>query len=246
MKTILFTSLLALILPEAFAKARPMKALIVVTGHSELGSTGKKTGYYLPEVSHPFFALMDEGIEVDIASPKGGLAPMDEKSRDLTDKLNRRMVEEHGEKLAKTLKLSDVNTSKYQAIIFAGGHGTMWDFAQTPSVRIAAEAIYENGGILAAVCHGPAALLNLKDKKGIPLVKGKRVSSFTNDEEEAAGLTKVMPFLLETEFIKLGAKFEKAELWQKKVIVDGRLVTGQNPASAEGVGQETARLMKSL
>ncbi len=223
-----------------------MKALIVVTSHSELGTTGKKTGYYLPEVSHPFFALMNEGIEVDIASPKGGRAPMDEKGRNLEDPLNLRMVEDHGEKLEKTLKLSDVNTSQYQAIIFAGGHGTMWDFAQTPSVRIAAESIYANGGVIAAVCHGPAALLNLKDKKGIPLVKAKRISAFTNDEEEAAGLTRVMPFLLETEFVKLGAKFEKAPLWQRKVIVDGRFVTGQNPASAESVGLETAKLMKSL
>lgn len=223
-----------------------MKALIVVTSHSELGSTGKQTGYYLSEVSHPFFALMAEGIEVDIASPKGGKAPMDEKGRDLSDSLNRRLVEEYGGKLEKTLKLSDVNTAQYQAIIFAGGHGTMWDFAQTPSVKIVAEEIYANGGVLAAVCHGPAALLKLTDKKGTPLVKGKRISSFTNEEEEVAGLTKVMPFLLETEFRKLGAKFEEAPMWQKKVIVDGRIVTGQNPASAEGVGQETARLIKSM
>lgn len=230
----------------AHTKDKPMKALIVVTSHSQMGNTGKPTGYYLPEVSHPFFKLLDLGITVDIASPKGGKAPMDENSRDLKDPANRRFLEGYASKLDHTLKLSAVNADDYQAIIFAGGHGTMWDFAQTPSVASVAEKIYAKGGIVSAVCHGPAALINLKDENGDPLVKGKKIAAFTNDEEEAAGLTQTMPFLLETELVKQGAIFEKAPLWQKKVVVSGRLVTGQNPASAEGVGEEVAKLIKSL
>ena len=237
--TLLLSTLLITTLSNANTKDKKMKTLIVVTSHSILGTTGKPTGYYLPEVSHPFFKLMDQGIEVDIASPKGGKAPLDESSRDLTDPVNKRLLEEYGAKLENTLKLSQVKSEDYKAIIFAGGHGTMWDFAQTPEVATIAEGIYANGGIVSAVCHGPAALLNLKDKNGEPLVKGKKVAAFTNEEEEAAGLTKIMPFLLETELVKRG-------LWQKKVIVSGRLVTGQNPASAEGVGEEVAKLIKTL
>lgn len=221
-----------------------VKALIVVTSHGQMGSTGKATGYYLPEVSHPFYELREAGIEVDIASPQGGKAPLDEKSRDLTDPLNARLLKEESQKLEKTLKLSDIDPKKYQAVIFAGGHGTMWDFAKTPSVAKVAEGIYRNGGIVSAVCHGPAALIGLRNEDGSPLVRGKKVAAFTNAEEEAAGLTSVMPFLLETELEKLGATVEKAPLWQKKVVVDGRLVTGQNPASAKGVGEETAKLLK--
>lgn len=221
-----------------------IKALIVVTSHGQMGATGKPTGYYLPEVSHPFYELRQAGIEVDIASPRGGKAPLDEKSRDLTDPLNARLLKEEGQKLENTLRLSEVDAGKYQAVIFAGGHGTMWDFAKTPSVASVAEKIYRNGGIVSAVCHGPAALLGVKNKDGSPLVRGKKVAAFTNAEEDAAGLTEVMPFLLETELEKLGATVEKAPLWQKKVMVDGRIVTGQNPASAAGVGEETARLVK--
>ncbi len=231
---------------NTFKKETKMKALIVVTSHNKLGNTGKQTGYYLPEVTHPFFELIDQGIEVEIASPMGGKAPMDKGSLNLDDPSSKRMMDlkVFSQLLENTLKLEDVDIKQYGAIIFAGGHGTMWDFAQTPSVKTVAEGIYRQGGIVAAVCHGPAALLNLKNEDGSPLVKGKRVSTFSNDEEEAAGLTKVVPFLLETELVKLGAIYEKASLWQEKVIVSERLVTGQNPASAKGVGREVARLFK--
>ncbi len=225
-----------------------MKALIVVTSHADLGSTGKKTGYYLPEVTHPFFELVDKGIEVDIASIKGGKAPMDEGSRSLTDPANKRFLESKAfaALLENTKKLEAVNAEDYQAIIFAGGHGTMWDFAQTKAVASVAEGIYRRGGVVAAVCHGPAALVNLKNEDGSPLVRGKRLATFSNAEEEAAGLTKFVPFLLESEFKKLGARYESAPLWQEKVVVDGRLVTGQNPASAAGVGEEVAKLLSNL
>ena len=225
-----------------------MRALIVVTSHDQLGSTGKQTGYYLPEVSHPFLNLIDQGIEVDIASSKGGRAPMDEESRDLSDLANFRFIENKffAAKLENTLKASDLKPEDYQAILFAGGHGTMWDFAQTPALTKLAEKIYEQGGIVAAVCHGPAAIINLKNPDGSYLVKGKKVSAFSNDEEEAAELTNIVPFLLETELKARGAIYEKAPLWEKKIVVSERLITGQNPASAEGVGEEVGKLIKKI
>ncbi len=222
------------------------KVLIVVTSHNLLGKTGKPTGYYLPEVTHPYFKLIDSGFNVDIASIKGGKAPMDESSRDLKDPLNFRFLvdPEHDRKLQQTLKLSSMKASDYNALIFAGGHGTMWDFPDNKDVlRLAAE-IYENGGIIAAVCHGPAALVNIKLSNGNYLVAGKKVTAFSNDEEDAAKLSKVMPFMLETELIKRGAVFEKAPLWKSRVVADDRLVTGQNPASASELGKVIADLLK--
>ena len=221
------------------------KALIVVTSHDRLGDTGKPTGYYLPEVSHPYYALRDAGLEVDIASPRGGEAPMDEGSRDLEDPQNARMLETDADraKLEQTLALADVDPADYRAILFAGGHGTMWDFPGNAEVQRLASAIFEAGGVVAAVCHGPAALVDVILPSGEPLVSGKRVTGFSNAEEDAAELTEVMPFLLESRLIERGGRYEKAPLWQEKVVVDGRLVTGQNPASAAAVGRAIAGLV---
>lgn len=226
---------------------KPQKALIVVTSHSVLGTLGRPTGFYLPEVTHPYYALKDAGFTVDIASPQGGAAPMDPKSRDLNDPENKRFLEtpEDAVKLDRTLKLGDIDVRQYGAILFAGGHGTMWDFADSKDVQRTAAAIYEAGGIVAAVCHGPAALVNVRLSNGAYLVAGKRVSTFTDDEERAVKLENVVPFLLESTLRERGAIIEKAGLWQPKVSVDGRLVTGQNPASAQGVGQEVAKLLKA-
>lgn len=220
------------------------KILIVVTGHSELGNTGKKTGYYLPEVSHPYYALVENCFQVDIASINGGKAPMDESSRDLSDPYNKKLLEEHLSQLENTLKLSEIKSNEYTAILFAGGHGTMWDFPNSTHLAQVASEIYAQGGIVAAVCHGPAALINIKTPQGAPIVAGKNIATFTNEEEAAAGLTDIVPFLLETELKKQGAIINKAPLWQKNVIVDGRLVTGQNPSSAKGVGHAIAKLLK--
>ncbi len=224
-----------------------MKALIVVTSHGQLGSTGKKTGYYLPEVTHPFFELKEAGFQVDIASPIGGKPPLDERSRDLSDEKNRKFLQNptYAKLLENTIPLAQVRTTDYAAILFAGGHGTMWDFPNSPDVQRLASGIYEQGGVVAAVCHGPAALVNVRLSNGKHLLAGKRVTGFTNSEEEAAELTQVMPFLLETQMIERGARFEKADLWQPKVVTDERLVTGQNPASAAGVGTEVARVLKA-
>jgi putative intracellular protease/amidase len=219
-----------------------IKVLIIVTSHATLGTTGKPTGYYLPEVAHPYAALTERGITVDIASPQGGKAPLDPKSLDLRDKVTKDFWETTANraKLENTIPLSVVKANDYQAILFAGGHGTMWDFAQDRQIQELTKNIYENGGFVAAVCHGPAALVEVKLSNGAYLVNGKKVAAFSNAEEDAAGLTEIMPFLLETELVKRGAVYSKANLWAKHVVIDGRLITGQNPASATEVGQELA------
>lgn len=223
------------------------KVLIAVTSNDQLGTTGRKTGYYLPEVTHPFFALLRAGFdpsEIDIVSPKGGAAPMDEKSRDLNDANNREFVEKYLDKVEHSLAPAAINPQDYQAIIFAGGHGVMWDFPEATDLLSIAATIYEqNGGIVAAVCHGPSALVNLTLSDGSYLVANKHVAAFTDDEERAANLANVVPFLLASTLVSRGAKHESADLWQAKVVVDGRLVTGQNPASALGVGEAVAQLL---
>lgn len=221
------------------------KALIVVTSHGVLGSTGKPTGYYLPEVSHPYQALSARGIAVDFASIRGGNAPVDPSSLNMSDPANQRLWQtpETRAQLEATRALADVDPAEYQAIFFAGGHGTMWDFRGDPQVQRLAASIYEAGGVVAAVCHGPAALVDIQLADGSYLVAGKQVAAFSNAEEAAAGLTAVVPFLLETELTARGAQYSKAPLWQKHVVVDQRLVTGQNPASASGVGEAMAALL---
>ncbi len=223
------------------------KTLIVVTSYSQLGNTGKTTGYYLPEVTHPYFELEKAGFEVDIASPRGGQAPMDASSKDLSDENNRSFLArpELVEKLRNTIALDKISTADYAAVLYAGGHGTMWDFADSEEINRITSQIYENDGVVAAVCHGPAALVNVKLSDGTFLINGKRMTGFSNAEEEAAGLTKVMPFLLQTYLEKRNAKYESAPLWQENVVVDGRLVTGQNPASASGVGKAIVKVLKN-
>ena len=220
--------------------------LLVVTNHKKLGTTGKMTGYYLPEVTHPYYKFVEAGLKVTFASPKGGKAPMDPKSLDLKDPYNKKFYEnkELMKQLDNTIALKDVDPSDYGAIVFAGGHGTMWDFTNSKDLNNVAENIYSNGGVVAAVCHGPAALVNLKGKNGKPLISGVKVTGFTNEEEEIVKLTNQMPFLLETDLKKAGAVFEEAKPWQEKVVVDKRIVTGQNPASASKLGEEVVKLLR--
>lgn len=227
------------------SKSTHKKVLIVLTSHDRLGDTGKSTGYYLPELTHPFLALIDRGLDVDIASINGGKAPMDPKSKDLSDSENKRFLEDKvfSGKLDNTIALKDVDPGQYQAIVFAGGHGTMWDFPDNKDVQRIAPAIYEKGGVVAAVCHGPAALVNLKLSNGKYLVAGKKLTAFTNEEEEKVELAKVVPFLLETSLEERGASFEKSPPFKEKVVVSDRLVTGQNPASAQKLGTEIANLL---
>lgn len=213
------------------------KILFVVTSQDKLGDTGKSTGYYLSEVSHPWAVLNEAGYEIDFVSPQGGKAPVD--GFDLNDPINKTFWEnsEYKSKIENTLKPSDVIASDYVAIYYAGGHGTMWDFPNNSELAKVASDIYENGGVVGAVCHGPSALVNIKLKNGKYLIDGKRINSFTNAEEKSIELQNIVPFMLETKLIERGARFEKSGLWEPHVTTDQRIVTGQNPQSAKGVGE---------
>ena len=219
--------------------------IIVVTSNDRLGDTGKKTGYYLSEVTHVVWPLTAAGYRVDFASPRGGAAPMDESSLKLDDPDNARFVDDPVlmQRMRETLLLASVDPSRYVGVHFAGGHGVMWDLPSNPEVARVAAGIYEAGGVVAAVCHGPAALVDVKLSSGAWLVAGHDVAGFTNAEEEAVGLTKVVPFLIETRMTERGARFQPAPNWQSQAVVSDRLVTGQNPASAHAVG---ARLVETL
>jgi putative intracellular protease/amidase len=221
------------------------KVLIVVTSHSQMGAGSEKTGYWLGEVTHPYKELVDAGIEVEIASIAGGKAPVDERSLAEADTINQWFMADskHNTKLQQTLKLADLKASAYKAVLFAGGHGTMWDFPQDKILQRFAADLYQNNGIVAAVCHGPAALLNIKLADGSYLIAGKQVTGFSNTEEEEVKLTKVVPFSLQDQLTQRGASYSAAANWQSKVVVDQRLVTGQNPQSAAAVGEALVKLL---
>lgn len=220
-------------------KANDMKKkiLFVVTSHKKLGYTDERTGYFLSEVSHPWKVLTDAGYEIEFVSPEGGNAPVD--GLDLSDPVNKLFWEDkvYHNKISNTMRPSEVNPDIYPAVFYAGGHGTMWDFPYNKELAEIARKIYENGGIVAAVCHGPAGLVNIKLSNGEYLVNNKKVTGFTNEEEKAVKKENIVPFLLESELIRHGGVFEKSGMWQPHITVDGRLITGQNPQSAKGVGE---------
>lgn len=242
----LITSLLAHAAPQGEPKMK--RALIVVTSHDQKGQTGEKTGWYLSEVTHVYYPLEKAGFQIDFASPQGGAAPMDESSRDLKDADNKKFLEnpELMKRMKNTLRASDVDAGKYQVIHFAGGHGVMWDFDKSEALSRLTATIYENGGIVSAVCHGPAALVNVKLSNGEYLVKGKSVSAFTDAEEQEAGMTAIVPFLLESKLRERGAIMQLGKNWQDQSVVSERLVTGQNPQSAHSVGRKIVELAKTL
>ncbi|UTX48215.1 type 1 glutamine amidotransferase domain-containing protein [Chryseobacterium sp. MA9] len=219
------------------SKNMKKKILFVVTSHDKKGSTGEDTGYYLGEVSHPWEVLHKAGYEIDFVSPKGGTPPVD--GFDLKDPVNKEFWEnqEYKNKIDHSMIPSQVNPKEYSTIFYAGGHGAMWDFADNKELADIASKIYENGGIVAAVCHGPAGLVNIKLNNGKYLVDGKKINAFTNEEESEVKLTNVVPFLLEDKLKERGAKFEKSGLWQNHVVTDQRVITGQNPQSAKSVGE---------
>ncbi|MEG4839516.1 type 1 glutamine amidotransferase domain-containing protein [Microcoleus sp. B9-D4] len=221
------------------------KVLIVLTSHDTLGDTGKETGFYLPEVTHPLDAFTKAGLTVDFVSPKGGKAPM--VGVDLEDQLNKAFLEDLQQvaRVENTLNPAQIDPAEYSAIFYAGGHGTMWDFADNQELAGIAAAIYEAGGVVGAVCHGPAALINIKLSDGEYLVANKTVAAFTNEEEAAVGLTEIVPFLLESKLIERGANFTKVPNFEVCVVASERLVTGQNPASAAGVGHKMVELLKN-
>jgi putative intracellular protease/amidase len=220
------------------AEAAKKPILLVVSNHGDLGNTGKLTGFFLSEAAHPWEVFRKAGYTVEIASPAGGFAPVDPKSFDLKDPANEAFWKEYGIEaggrrgLEKTLSLEKIDPSKYAAVFFAGGHGAMWDFPNNPAIQKVASAIYEQGGAVGAVCHGPAALVGIKLSDGKALVDGKKVAPFTNAEEAAVGLTSTVPFLLEDQLKSAGAIPEPKTNFQENAVLDGRLATGQNPASA--------------
>lgn len=219
--------------PQASVPADPPKpVLMVLTSHATKGSTGEATGYYLGEVTHPLAVFDAAGIPVEFASIQGGEPPVD--GLDLDDATNARYWNDATFRNAvrTTIRLHDVDAGKYSAVFYAGGHGAVWDFPDSPAVQRVTREIYEAGGVVGAVCHGPAALVNVTLSDGTYLVAGKQVSAFTNDEERAVKLDQVVPFLLANRLVERGALHQPAPDWTAKVVTDGRLVTGQNPQSA--------------
>jgi putative intracellular protease/amidase len=223
-----------------------MKILMVLTSHDQLGDTGRKTGFWLEEFAAPYFVFRDAGVELTLASPKGGQPPIDPKS-DLPENQTPAMARFKQDKpaqdaLARTVKLADMKAEDFDTIFYVGGHGPMWDLVDNPdSIRLI-ESFYNAGKPVAAVCHSPG-VFHRAMYKGAPLVKGKRVTGFTNGEEEAVQLTKVVPFLVEDELKRIGGLYEKADDWASFAVVDGRLVTGQNPASSTAAALELIKLL---
>ena len=238
-----FVLLLGLVLSVPVSAAEQKPVLVVLTSHAKLGDTGKPTGFFLGELTHPLEVFEKAGVPVELASIQGGEPPVD--GLDLKDEINARYWNdpEFRAKLAATKKLSDLDPADYSAVFFSGGHGTMWDFPDDAAVQKFARETYEAGSPVGAVCHGPAALVNVKLSDGSYLVAGKEVSAFTNSEEEKVGLTKVVPFLLATKLEERGAKHVGAPDFEKKVVASGKLVTGQNPASASGVAEKIVGLI---
>lgn len=220
------------------------RVLIAMTSHDRKGDTGQPTGAYLPEVAHPYAVFAAAGIAVDFASVRGGRVPLDGVDAKDPDSAKFLPGGELVGRLHDSIKSTAIDPDRYQAIFFAGGHGAMWDLPHDDAFARAAAKIYERGGVVGAVCHGPAALVNIKLSSGKYLVENREVSAFSNEEERAVKLDHVVPFLLQDELVSRGARYSGAPLWQAKVVVSERLVTGQNPASAKGVAEAIVRTLK--
>ncbi len=226
-----------------------MKILMVFTSHDTLGSTGRKTGFWLEEGAAPYYVFRDAGVDLTLVSTKGGQPPIDPKSdlpENQTPAMTRFKADEAAQKVfASTKKLSEVRSEDFDAIFYPGGHGPMWDLVDNPESIKLIESFYNAGKPVAAVCHAPAVLHRVT-YKGAPIVKGKRVTGFTNAEEEEVQLTKVVPFLVEDELKRLGGLYEKKANWESFAITDGMLITGQNPASSTAGAQALVKLLTSL
>lgn len=226
------------------SKNMKKKILFVVTSHDKKAN-GDPTGYYLSEVAHPWKVLTQAGYEIDFVSPKGGTPPVD--GFDLKDPINKEFWENelYQNKISNSMKPSDVKPTEYAAIYYAGGHGAMWDLPNDIAIAKIAATIYEDNGVVGAVCHGPAGLVNIKLSNGKYLIDGKKINGFTNEEEKIVGLTEVVPFLLEDQLKEQGGIYEKSEPWQIHVVADQRLVTGQNPQSATEVGESILKILNN-
>ncbi|HEU4524135.1 MAG TPA: type 1 glutamine amidotransferase domain-containing protein [Gemmatimonadales bacterium] len=225
------------------------KVLMILTSHDRLGDTGKRTGFWLEEFAAPYYVLRDAGVDITLASPKGGQPPVDPKSDEpgsQTPAMQRfRSDPEAQRALANTVKLSSVSPDDYDAVFYPGGHGPLWDLAEDRSSIALIERLYAAGKPVAAVCHGPAVLRRAKGPDGAPLVKGKTVTGFSNTEEAAVDLTKVVPFLVEDALKANGGRYSRADDWASHAVVDGNLITGQNPASSEATARALLDMLRS-
>lgn len=224
-----------------------MKILMVLTSHDQLGDTGKKTGFWLEELAAPYYAFKDAGAEITLASPKGGNPPLDPKSNDpmfQTEETHRFEADADAvAQLANTVRLDGVSQADFDSVFYPGGHGPLWDLAEDHNSIELIESFIGAGKPVALVCHAPGVLRHVKAADGQPLVAGKKVTGFTNSEEEAVQLTNVVPFLVEDELKKLGGIYSKGEDWSSYVVSDGLLITGQNPGSSAATA---AQLIKQL
>ena len=213
-----------------------MNILMVLTSHDQLGDTGKKTGFWLEEFAAPYYVFMDAGAKVTLASPKGGQPPLDPKSDEpdaQTDATRRFKADPDAQRaLAHTAKLADVHAADCDAVFYPGGHGPLWDLAQDPHSLRLIQQMLQADKTVAAVCHAPGVLWRAKAADGASVVKGRRVTGFTNSEEDAAGLTQAVPFLVQDMLVESGGVYSKGADWQPHVVTDGALITGQNPASS--------------
>lgn len=219
-----------------------MDILFILTSHDELGNTGKKTGFWVEEFASPYYTLLDEGANITLATPKGGAAPVDPQSEadDAQTEATERFYndEETKQKINNTKRISEVDADDFDAVFYPGGHGPLWDLVEDEESISLIEAFNAQGKPVSFVCHAPAALKNVKGTDGEPLVNGKKVTGFSNDEEAAVGLSEVVPFLVEDMLVKNGADYSKAESWAPYAVEEGNLITGQNPASSDLVAQK--------
>lgn len=224
-----------------------MKLLMILTSHDQLGTTGKKTGFWLEEFVAPYYVFKDAGAQITVASPHGGQPPLDPKSEDPSAQTDatRRFKDDPAAQtvLASTQKLKDVSAADFDAVFYPGGHGPLWDLAEDATSIALIEAMLAAGKPVAAVCHAPGVLRHVKSADGKPVVQGKSVTGFTNTEEEAVGLTKVVPFLVEDMLKKNGSNYSKGGDWQPYVVSDGLLITGQNPASSEPAAEALLKML---
>jgi putative intracellular protease/amidase len=228
---------------------RKRNVLFVLTSHDQLGTTGKKTGFWIEEFATPYYYFIDRNINVVVATPKGGQAPIDPKSNEpdfQTESTKRFFKDAASQKvLAETKKLSQVDEKAFDAIFYPGGHGPMWDLANDKSSIELINSFYGSNKPIAFVCHGPAALVNVKDDTGAYVIAGKKVTGFSNTEEEAVQLTKVVPFSLEDKLKERGALYEKGGDWSTFIVTDGLLLTGQNPQSSHLVAEHLLTMINN-
>ncbi|HZH51549.1 MAG TPA: type 1 glutamine amidotransferase domain-containing protein [Microvirga sp.] len=237
------------------------RVLVVATSHDQMGSTGHRTGVWLEELATPYYALLDGGAEVMLVSIRGGEIPWDprslpaeagegpgekpEEQQEVPASVHRFLADEKVMQMAQNSPaLASVNAASFDAVFLPGGHGPMWDAANDDTLARIVGSMFDDGKLVAAVCHGPAGLVKAKRQDGRPIVAARRVSAFTNSEEEAVGLTKVVPFSLEDRLKELGGRFERGPDWQPFAVQDGNLITGQNPQSSELVAQDVLTALK--